>query len=434
MTSFKKYLTLVVATVLTCGIAQAQNRVILDDAVRVVMDGGVFIVIDNSNTNAITKVGTADGIIISDDEDNQVLWEIGTATGSYVVPFGSSAALGFEQIPVTVNITGAGTGAGDIRFSTWEAAGGASASNSPWPSNVTHLNDAATGTTNNNSYVADRWWWIDANGYTARPSANLTLTYVRNANEIGGSNALTEANLQAQRFNDGTGAWEVAPNMMGPISGSLTIGTTTGSVSSISAPSAEFFSSWVLSDNTNALPVELLYFNAVCEGARARLEWATATETDNSHFALQKSTDNQNWETFAVVEGANNSISTIEYAAYDNTSSDQTVYYRIVQHDFSGASEEFESVSLSPCSSDLFDVVLFNNGEGHIGLGVNSTFDEDVVISVTDMNGRVIIREETMIQEGFNTFQLSSNNISHGLYVVTIRGEQNNWSDKILLR
>lgn len=434
MTNIKKYLALAFATLLTCSFAQAQNRVVLGDAVRVVMDGGVFIVIDNSNTNAITKVGSSDGIIISDDEDNQVLWEIGTATGAYVVPFGSSAALGFEEIPVTVTITGAGTGTGDVRFSTWEATGGASASNSPWPSNVTHLNDAATGTTNNNSYCADRWWWIDANGYTARPTANLTLTYVRDADEIGGSNSLTEGNLQAQRFNDGTGNWEVAPNMMGPISGSLSIGTTTGTVSGISAPSAEFFSSWILSDNTNALPVELLYFNAVCEGARARLEWATATEINNSHFELQKSTNAQNWETFAVVEGAGNSISTIEYAAYDNTSSDQTVYYRIVQTDFDGTSEAFDPMSLSPCSSDLFDVVLFNNGEGHIGLGVNSTFDEDVVISVTDMNGRVIISEETAIQEGFNTFELSSNNISHGLYVVTIRGEKNNWSDKILLR
>jgi hypothetical protein len=427
--------TLVIASILcSSAMSLAQNRVMMNNAVRIVMDGGVFIVVDNANTNAITKLGTTDGIIISDDEDNQVLWEIGTSTGTYTVPFGSTSGLGFAQIPVSVDITGAGTGVGDIRFSTWETAGGASSSNSPWASNVTHLNDALTGTTNNNTYVVDRWWWIAAIGYTAKPTTELTLTYVRNASEIGGSNLLIEANLQGQRFNDGAGLWEVTTGMSGLITGVLTIGTTTGNVSAIPAAGIDFHSAWVLSDNTNALPIELLSFAVSCEGARSKIEWSTATEIDNQFFTILRSFDNVIWEEVAEIPGAANSSSTLNYVAYDNQPADGLIYYRLKQTDFNGQSEMFETAAMEACKSDVFDVAVFNNGQGVIGLGINSTTAEDVTITVNDLSGRIVLQGQASLDEGLNTIDVQSETLSQGLYSITVAGQTSSWSDKILLR
>src|ERR1700722_13797595 len=71
-----------------------------------VVNNGAVIGINNSNTNAIAPIN---GWIVSETESSMVEWNIGTATGTYVVPFGDSNQL---YLPLTLNITAAGTGAG----------------------------------------------------------------------------------------------------------------------------------------------------------------------------------------------------------------------------------------------------------------------------------------------------------------------------------
>jgi hypothetical protein len=411
-----------------------QARIVLNDAVFMPMDGGVFLVVDNPNANAITRVGTADGVIISEDEDNKVKWNIGTATGTYVLPFGAASGLSFEEIPLTVDVTGAGTGAGNLQMSVFGCPGGASASNTPWPSNVTHLNDALTGTTNNNTYVIDRWWVIDANGYIVKPSVDMTLTYVRHADEIGGSNLLIEANLRAQRFNDAAGLWEVTPTMTGELFGTVTIGATSGIVSNIVAGGINFHSSWTLTGVANALPIELLYFTAACEYGGVAVQWSTASETNNSYFAIQRSADSQTWETLTTINGAGNSSGQLTYGWMDENPLGGAAYYRIKQTDFDGNTETFQAVSGSGCDGNDFDVVVFNNGADNVSVGVTSSVDDQLVVSLIDMRGRVVSQEVVQVTKGFNTFNVKRNGIAMGWYNLSLRGEQNLNSQKVLLK
>ncbi|HEY0978737.1 MAG TPA: LamG-like jellyroll fold domain-containing protein, partial [Flavobacteriales bacterium] len=85
------------------------------------------------------------------------------------------------------------------------------------------------------------------------------------------------------------------------------------------------------------LPIELLGFDVRPEGAdQARLHWATASEQNNAYFTLQRSTDLQNWRTLAILEGAGNSHSRIDYDVLDPAPEQGTAYYRLGQTDHDG--------------------------------------------------------------------------------------------------
>jgi hypothetical protein len=96
---------------------------------------------------------------------------------------------------------------------------------------------------------------------------------------------------------------------------------------------------------TAALPVELIEFIAnPADNHSAMLNWATASEINNSHFILERSYDGINFEPITRVEGngTTNEVMTYEYLDETISRSQNTVYYRLHQFDYDGASEYSE--------------------------------------------------------------------------------------------
>ncbi|HNI53666.1 MAG TPA: hypothetical protein PK511_04030, partial [Chitinophagales bacterium] len=136
-------ITLLLFGLLSCIAASAQSRLTMNDNPYIVMNGSVQMVIDNNNANAITTTGSG-GNIISESETNIISWHINTATGSYIVPFTTSDGV---KIPLTVQITSTGAGAGVIDFSTY---GGLTWNNDTYkPGEVTNMTNM--GVTNNST-------------------------------------------------------------------------------------------------------------------------------------------------------------------------------------------------------------------------------------------------------------------------------------------
>jgi len=79
----------------------SQNRLIFNNNSYVVMNDSCYLVIDNNSSNAITLLGTG-GNIISESEFNIIKWNIGTATGTYTIPFTKSPG---NKIPFSINIS-----------------------------------------------------------------------------------------------------------------------------------------------------------------------------------------------------------------------------------------------------------------------------------------------------------------------------------------
>lgn len=214
----------------------AQNRLLLNQNPYVVISDSAYLVVDNSNTNAITTLGTG-GNIVSEGEFNVVKWNIGTATGNYVVPFTTATSV---KIPLSLNISVAGAGAsGAILFSTYETS---TDSNAVYPSDVTNMSSSCT--LDNSLYTVDRFWRIDAGSYSTKPTPTIDFTYDDATNELAGTNTIVENNLQAQRFNSNINSWETPANLFGVANATLNM------VTGVSINPLDFYQSWTLIDTT----------------------------------------------------------------------------------------------------------------------------------------------------------------------------------------
>ncbi len=79
----------------------------------------------------------------------------------------------------------------------------------------------------------------------------------------------------------------------------------------------------------STLPVDLVSFTAVKQGNQARLEWVTATETNNNGFDVLRSPDGQTWAVIGFVQGAGNSSSERNYVFQDMSPLRGNNYYRV---------------------------------------------------------------------------------------------------------
>lgn len=94
------------------------------------------------------------------------------------------------------------------------------------------------------------------------------------------------------------------------------------------------------------LPVELLSFDAKSSLSGVEIAWATASETNNSHFKVERSSNGKNWSGIHTEEGAGNSSTQNFYSYIDRNPSNGISYYRLTQVDFDGKSKTYVPLSI----------------------------------------------------------------------------------------
>lgn len=376
------------------GLAFGQARMIMSDDVYLVMDGPgsqnsvsdpIYLVIDNQNSDAITVVNGAN--IISERQSNIIRWNIGSSsTGTYSVPFTTPSSV---KIPYEMTIDAPPVGSGRVDFSTYY-----SLDNAVLPTGVTHLLDAATASANNNPWVVDRFWIIDADGYTTRPDVTMSFNY--DTGEFGSNLIPGASSLVAQRFNTSQNAWQGSSSMS-----TLFFGTDnlSGTVSGAVVEESDFFPFWTLVENANLLPVELLFFSADCQDNLTTISWATATELNNDYFTVLKSIDGEFWEPIATVQGNGNSSVRNDYQITDENRAGGKVYYQLVQVDFNGDFEKFAPISAACGPNERFEINIFPNPAKslvNLGIQLSDNVRGEISIQLLDATGRLL--EQRSIQ------------------------------------
>lgn len=86
------------------------------------------------------------------------------------------------------------------------------------------------------------------------------------------------------------------------------------------------------------LPIELIYFEAKLSSSGINLNWATASETNNQNFIIQRSSNGIDFETIETIPGAGNSYNIKYYSILDENAKSSIVYYRLIQIDYNGKS------------------------------------------------------------------------------------------------
>jgi hypothetical protein len=100
-------------------------------------------------------------------------------------------------------------------------------------------------------------------------------------------------------------------------------------------------------NNQNPLPVTWLTFTGVAEERANTLMWSTASELNNDFFEVQRSRDGAPFEPIGQVQGQGTTNLQSDYAFSDDEAPSGTVYYRLQQFDFDGASDFSETVAIN---------------------------------------------------------------------------------------
>ncbi|WP_162427057.1 fibronectin type III domain-containing protein [Pontibacter pudoricolor] len=85
------------------------------------------------------------------------------------------------------------------------------------------------------------------------------------------------------------------------------------------------------------LPVELVNFKATSQSNAVQLQWATASEKNNSHFIVERSQDSKDFRAITTVEGKGTSATRTNYSFTDEDPLQGLMYYRLKQVDVDGS-------------------------------------------------------------------------------------------------
>ncbi|MBL7964499.1 MAG: T9SS type A sorting domain-containing protein [Flavobacteriales bacterium] len=405
-----------------------QARLVVNNNAWLRIDNGACVVLENGAANALTVAGTGANVR-SEGEANRIRWQIGSNTGTYVLPWTNPAG---TKIPLTYQVTAAGSAAGSIVFSTY--AGPTWDNNTYRPTDVTHMNNYFTGAANS-SQVVDRFWIMDPSAagfaYATKPGVSITFVYPQTEVLVG--NTITGTTpLGAQRFNNSAG------NIWGDL---LPIGVFAANVpaaglntvSAAAVNGANNFRSWTLSNPSQPLPIELISFRARCEQSQVIVEWTTATERNNDYFAVEKSRDGNDWQVIGIVDGAGNSLEAINYMLVDPEPTSQAMY-RLSQTDFDGTTTTSDVV-VGGCEVTGGIEIVTAWDDGHdVNVIVSSSNEGLHDVYLLDTQGKVLIQQNSVsIYNGITHLRLPKNTIASGVYVVRLQNGQDMLSRKVLL-
>ncbi len=166
----------------------------------------------------------------------------------------------------------------------------------------------------------------------------------------------------------------------------------------------------------SGLPVTLVSFAAKLNPTEGvDLNWETVSEKDNDRFEVHRSTNLEQWELIAEVDGAGNSTSSIVYTTEDRNPVNGINYYRLKQIDYDGNYEIFDIISVNVQSDEALWVYP-NPAKNYITLsGMKGT-----TFSITDAMGRSWI-EPQVYHEGM---LIPVGDLDPGMYVLSIGTQQ----------
>jgi hypothetical protein len=181
---------------------------------------------------------------------------------------------------------------------------------------------------------------------------------------------------------------------------------------------------WQLSNGATldcaVLPFELLSLKAEPNTSAVDLLWTTGSESNASHFVVERRSGNTVFAPIGTVPAAGESVSPLDYRFTDSYPLTGVNEYRLLQVDRNGDSKRSSVV-----------VAMFNTAESlvspnpaaeHANLNLDRELPPNTLLRITDARGRVV-KEQRISNEG-TIVPLSLAGIESGLYTISLYGEK----------
>ncbi len=179
----------------------------------------------------------------------------------------------------------------------------------------------------------------------------------------------------------------------------------------------------ILMTASGVVPVELTSFAASVSEAGVTLNWATATETNNSGFSIERSVDNVDFNSIAFVDGMGTTTEKTSYTYVDNSISAAKAYYRLKQIDFDGTSAYSNVVEVDLTVPTDFSIS--QNYPNPFNPSTTIKFGLPVEAKVTinlfnTLGEKVAQLANTDFAAGNQRIDFNASNLSSGVYFYTI--------------
>lgn len=338
------------------------------------------------NTSSINNASSARFVVVN-GTGSLIQNNIGTGgkTGGVLFPVGISST---SYTPLTINNTGTAD-----NFSVSVC------------SNIYEEGGCGTGTMAS-AEVVNRTWFINE---AVVGGSNATLTFQWNAtNELTG---FDRTNLNIIHHNGSY--WNAVGNLS-----AAGAGPYTGSVSGITS-----FSPFGIEGGSTPLPVQLLFFKAEHNDDKIKLLWETASELNNDFFTIERTTDLKVFDEITTVDGSGTTENSTKYHVFDYDPLMGTAYYRLKQTDFDGSYSYSDLVKVTNSYNKSQKLQLYPVPNDGISINISNpafTEGDQYWIHVIDINGRIVYKEQKMIEAGSSLLLQFKQSLSPGVYTLLL--------------
>ena len=171
-----------------------------------------------------------------------------------------------------------------------------------------------------------------------------------------------------------------------------------------------------------SIPVELLGFSASKSGNSVVLNWATATETNNSGFEIQKNSGT-GFMKIGFVAGNGTTTDKKSYSFVDQNTVNGTFFYRLKQIDLNGTYSYSNIVEITNGIPANFNLTQNYPNPFNPSTTINYSlpYESNVKIIVYNLIGEVVKELANSTQQaGEYTIRFNANGFSSGIYFYSI--------------
>ena len=198
-------------------------------------------------------------------------------------------------------------------------------------------------------------------------------------------------------------------------------------VSNYSRSGLSFNLSWQLTNGASldclVLPVELLSFTAEAGQRTVALEWTTASESNSSHFVVERSSDGYTFGPIGEVAAAGTSHSLLAYAFLDEQPLRGTTYYRLTQVDLDGSTDQSHVVPVTFDQAVSVGRPYPNPTSDRVQLDLTVTTDQQLRIALLDASGRLLREERHQATTGTLPYSTHVGDLEPGTYLLLVTDE-----------
>ena len=169
----------------------------------------------------------------------------------------------------------------------------------------------------------------------------------------------------------------------------------------------------------SVLPTTIVSFTGIQVNNSIQVNWKVAQETNVTNYIVERSFDAARFTQVGVVKATGNNAQSLDYSFVDKNVLEGKYYYRLNTVNNDGFQKYSNTIAIS-VSNDRSIVITPNPFTDKIVISTNQTATTKYEVTVTDINGKIILTKNITANAGNDVQSIYFPNVSAGIYILKI--------------